>query len=163
MDIHSKVCEIFRLSEFQQKALKKLGVETAEDILYHFPSRYGETAEMRTISSLKKGDSAVVYGRIEKLKASKGFRTKITMADGILSDDTGKIKCVWFNQPYLAKMISDGSPTRVEGKVSAKRSDGSLYFSNPKIENIAKIPISTEESLLGESADSHFLKPLYTE
>lgn len=163
MDIHSKIDDIFRISEYQKKALKKLGIETVEDALYHFPSRYGETAEMKTVASLQKGDSAAIYGRIEKLKASKAFHSKITMAEGTLSDDTGKIKCVWFNQPYLAKMISDGALVRAEGKISEKRKSGELYFSNPKIEIVQKIPISTEESLFGEIEDSHHLHPVYPE
>src|SRR3989344_2404265 len=121
MQLTAAVETLFRLVEPERKALKKLRIKTAEDLLYHFPTRYGDVAEMRTIGSLQKGDSVVVFGRISKLKASKGFRTKITMGTAELQDDTGKIQIVWFNQPYLAKMIPEEALVRVEGKVSERR------------------------------------------
>ena len=102
MQHNSKIDEVFRLNNFQKGALKKLGITAISDLLYHFPSRYGDTSETRNISSLEKGDTAVIFGKISKLKTSKGFRTKIPMADAWVEDESGKIHCIWFNQPYLA-------------------------------------------------------------
>ncbi len=82
-----------RLNEFQKKALHRLGILTIEDLLYHFPSRYGDISETKNISSLEKGEDAVVFGKITKLKTSKGFRTKIAMADAWVEDESGKIHC----------------------------------------------------------------------
>ena len=153
----------FRLTEAQRRGLKKLGIRTVGDLLYHFPSRYGHLASMQTISALEGGKGAVVYGRIAGLKASKAFHSKMTLAEGTLADDTGKIKCVWFNQPYLAKMMQDGALVRVEGKVSQKRKEGGgLYFSNPKIERVSAVPVG-EASLFGDAGDAHHLHPVYPE
>ena len=79
MKLDSPLETHFRIAEPQRKALKKLRIKTVEDVLYHFPTRYGDVAKQRNIESLQKGDSVVVFGRISKLKASKGFRTKIPM------------------------------------------------------------------------------------
>src|SRR3989344_8515516 len=98
MQLTAAVETLFRLVEPQRKALKKLRIKTAEDLLYHFPSRYGDVAEQRNIECLQKGEAVVVFGRIRNLKASKGFRTKIPMGTAELTDDTGKIQVVWFNQ-----------------------------------------------------------------
>ena len=54
------------------------------------------------------------------------------MAGGYVEDESGKIHCVWFNQPYLAKMTTEGAMVRVEGKVSKRKKTEELYFSNPK-------------------------------
>ena len=159
----SPVESVFHTTEAQRKALRKLRIRTVEDLIYHFPSRYGDVAEMRTIGSLQKGDSVVVFGRISKLKASKGFRTKITMGTAELVDDSGKIQIVWFNQPYIAKMIPEGALVRVEGKVSERRKTGALYFSNPKIEKVDKAPQGVGESLFGKKGESHHLHPVYPE
>lgn len=176
MKLDSPIETLSRLAPPQMKALKKLRVTTVEDLLYHFPTRYGDVAKIRTIGSLQKGDSVVVFGRISKLKTSKGFRTKIPMGTAELTDDTGKIKIVWFNQPYLAKMIPEGALVRVEGKVSERRpsssipplqmgerTGGALYFSNPKIERINTVPTGVGESLFGEAGESHHLHPVYPE
>jgi ATP-dependent DNA helicase RecG len=170
MKLSSPIDEITRLS-VQKDALKKLGIKTIEDLLYHFPVRYGDTSQMKTIDSLKKGEVAVIFGRITKLKTSKGFRTKIAMADGIIEDDTGTIKAVWFNQPYIAKMTPEGSFVRIEGKVSERKNKTStpniapsLYFSNPKLEIVTKIPTAVGDSLFGTTDDAkHTLYPVYPE
>lgn len=163
MNLSHKIEEHFRLLAPQKAGLKKLGISTVEDLLYHFPVRYGDTAQSRSVASLKKGDEAVVFGTISRLRTSKGFRTKIAMADGVVADDTGSIKAVWFNQPYLAKMFSDGMLVRVEGKVSERKKNAELYLSNPKIERVDKLPTAVGDSLFGADGESHSLYPVYPE
>jgi len=163
MQYDSPITDISRLMQIQKTALKKLGIETVMDLLYHFPTRYGDTSETRNISSLAKGDLAVVFGKISKLKTSKGFRTKIAMADAWIEDESGKIHCIWFNQPYLAKMTPEEAMVRIEGKVSERKQTGEIYFSNPKIEIINKLPIGVGESLFGKDGESHTLYPIYPE
>jgi ATP-dependent DNA helicase RecG len=136
--INSPLGSHIRLLEIHERALKKLGINTVRDLLYYFPNRYGDTSEIGVISSLRKGDSAVVFGRIFGLKTKKAFRKKIPMAEAVLEDGTGRIKIIWFHQAYLAKMIKESSLVRLEGKVSERK--GELYFSNPKVENANSIP-----------------------
>src|SRR3989344_3715090 len=118
MDLDSELKSFFRILPTQEKALKRLGITNIRDLLYHFPTRYGDTANVTSIANLRKGDYAVVFGRISGLKTSKAFRKRISMAEGTISDETGKIKIIWFHQAYLAKMIADNSFVRIEGKVS---------------------------------------------
>ncbi len=200
------VAEQFRITPIQKDALKRLGIHTLEDLLYHFPVRYGDTAEARSIDSLRKGDTATIYGKISRLKASKGFKSRMTMATAAVEDETGSIQCVWFNQPYIAKMTPEGAFVRIEGKVSQRRSGvtrntategaseghhagragdrvlatasaetdgvsqgnlpsvaGKIYFSNPKIEVVDKLPIGVGDSLFGADGEPHSLYPVYPE
>ncbi len=201
----SLITEISRLIPPQKAALKKLGINTVHDLLYHFPTRYGDTSQTANIGSLKQGDVAVVFGKITRLKTSKGFKTKIAMADAWVEDESGKVHCVWFNQPYLAKMTPEGALVRIEGKVSQRRSkvpkkniggspaqavepseaksqqafmraddnvisseplsepSGELYFSNPKLEIVNKLPTGVGDSLFGNDGLSHNLYPVYPE
>ncbi|HVT74846.1 MAG TPA: ATP-dependent DNA helicase RecG [Candidatus Paceibacterota bacterium] len=167
MNLSHSLEEHFRLQSTIRAALSRIGIRTIEDLLYHFPGRYGDTAESRNIATLRKGDTALIFGSVSKLRTSKGFRTKIAMADGVIDDGTGKIKAIWFNQPYLAKMIPDGALVRVEGKVSQKRAktggEGDLYLSNPKIEQVTEIPTAVGDSLFGSGSDAHTLYPIYPE
>ncbi len=163
ISIDDHVVEHFRLTPIQKIALKKLGIITLIDLLYHFPSRYGDTAEARSIETLQKGDMAVIYGKLSGLKTSKGFHTKMTMGDGFVEDETGKIHCVWFNQPYIAKMYTDGMLVRIEGRVSQRQKTNRLYFSNPKIEHVANLPTGVGNSLFGDKGESHTMYPVYPE
>jgi len=160
------IVDHFRLTPIQKIALKKLGITTIRDILYYFPVRYGDTAEARNIENLSKGDTAVIFGKITGLKASKGFKSHIAMADGYVEDETGRIHCVWFNQPYLAKMTKEGAFVRIEGKISQRQKSDELYFSNPKIEVVEKLPTgvgSAGDSLFSAGQETHTLYPIYSE
>jgi len=161
MELDSLIEKEFRLVETQKTALKKLGLKTIGDLLYHFPTRYGDTSEKKNIGSLNPGESAVVFGQISKLKTSKGFRSKIPMSEAWIEDESGKIKAVWFHQPYIAKMIHEGAFVRIEGKVSERKNEH--YFSNPKIETVNKLPIGVGDSLFGEDGEKHSLYPIYPE
>ncbi|MES3005243.1 MAG: ATP-dependent DNA helicase RecG [Patescibacteria group bacterium] len=161
MDLNSRLDKEFRIVETQKKALSKIGLLTVEDLLYHFPVKYGETSKVTYIENLAVGDTATIFGKVSGLKTSKAFVKKIPMSDGNLSDDTGKIKLVWFNQPYIAKMLRDGQLVRVEGKVSERK--GELYLSNPKIEAVGNLPIGVGESLFGKDGEEHTMHPTYPE
>ena len=132
MRLGDNLTDHFRLQAGQERALQKLKIETVGDLLRHFPARYGDTAEVKSIAELEAGQSAVIFGTISGLKMKKVWRRKIPMAEAKVKDDTGEIKIVWFHQAYLAKMIAEGAHVRVEGKISERNSQ--KYFSNPKIE-----------------------------
>jgi ATP-dependent DNA helicase RecG len=152
MELKDLLINHFRILPAQEKALQRIGLETVEDILYYFPNYYGDTAQVTSIDNLKKGNTAVIFGKLTGLKTKKAFRKKIPMAEGFVEDDSGKIKIIWFHQAYLAKMLSEEAYVRVEGKVSER--NGQLYFSNPKIE-----PAPT----LFNKTSPHSLYPVYPE
>lgn len=145
----------------QKKALLKLGLNTPEDFLYHFPTRYGDTSEMKSIGSLVAGETAVVFGKISGLKAGKAFVKRTPISEGYIEDETGRLKVIWFHQPYIAKMIHDGALVRAEGKISERK--GVLGMMNPKIETVATVPTGVGDSLFGAEGEEHSLYPVYPE
>ncbi len=161
MQLQDLLDKSFRLQDSQKNALKKIGIKTIEDLLYHFPTRYGDTSEMKNISSLIAGENAVIFGRIRDLKTGKAYIKKTPISEGYIEDETGKIKAIWFHQPYIAKMIHDDAFVRVEGKVSDRK--GVLGLMNPKIETVNKLPIDVGDSLFGEEGEAHSLYPVYPE
>jgi len=161
MKLSDPVDKYFRLHEQDRKGLNKLGIKTVQDLLYYFPARYGDSAESKRIGDLIEGEKATVYGKIKNLKTSKAFIKKIPMSEGTIEDETGHIKAVWFNQPYIAKILKEDALVRIEGKVSIRKE--SLYMSNPKIEEVAERPLNIGESLFGSDGDTHTLYPVYPE
>jgi ATP-dependent DNA helicase RecG len=161
MRLDDQLTENLRILDGQKLALKKLSIKTVEDLLYHFPVRYGDTSQKRNIASLSSGESATIFGKISGLKTSKSFKSKIPMSEAWIEDESGRIKAVWFHQPYIAKMLQDGFFVRADGKVSERK--GELYMSNPKIEPVTKLPIGVGDSLFGEDGESHSLYPVYPE
>lgn len=161
MNLNDSLKTHFRILPVQEKALKRLGLLTVEDLLYHFPTRYTDTAEVSSIASLKKGEVATIFGKITGLETKKAWTKKIPMSEAWVTDGSERIKIVWFHQAYLAKMLHEGGLVRIEGKVSER--NGELYFSNPKVEQVDKLPETIGISLFGEESDVHALYPVYRE
>ena len=76
MLLETPILETGRFTEIQKKALKKMKIETVEDLLYHFPVRYGDHNEFSYIKNLQAGDQAIIYGKIKKISAKKNLPNK---------------------------------------------------------------------------------------
>lgn len=152
----------FRIDAQHQKALKKLGIHTVRDLLYHLPARYEDISDVQSVSGLEKGNEAVVYGQLSGLKSRKAWKSKRPIAEGYVEDGSAKIKIMWFNQPYLAKMYQDGAYVKVAGKVAG--SDGKLYISNPEVEPLDALPVDRHDSIFkGTQELDDTLYPVYRE
>lgn len=151
----------FRLNPPERTGLRKIGILTIRDLLYYFPSRYGDSARSKRIGDLEQGETATVFGRIKNLKTGKAYIKKIPMSEATIEDETGSIKAVWFHQPYIAKMMQENSLVRIEGKVAIRKE--AFYMSNPKVEMVAEIPHNIGDSLFGSGGDIHTLYPVYPE
>lgn len=113
-----------RVDANHQKALKRLHIETVNDILYHLPARYEDISDVQSVGGLEKGQEAIVYGQLSGLKTRKAWKSKKPIAEGYVEDGSAKIKIMWFNQPYIAKMYADGMYVKLAGKVAG--SEGKL-------------------------------------
>ncbi|MBI2048180.1 MAG: ATP-dependent DNA helicase RecG, partial [Parcubacteria group bacterium] len=124
--------DIFRLTVYQKSALKKLGLKTVTDLLYHFPARYESIADEKPIALLKTGDAAIFHGIPERVKKTRAFRKKMIMTEAVVKDHSGSIKAVWFHQPYIADKLKEGVSFRFSGKIGNR--NGKLYIANPEFE-----------------------------
>lgn len=164
MELQDKLETKFRqLDENQKKALRRLKLFSVHDLLFHFPVRYSDISEVKRIVELVPGDTATVYGKVSKLKPKKAFKSKIPMAEGEIADLSGKMKIIWFNQAYLAKMIKNGDTVKLTGKVTASKSG--TYLANPEFEKMANMPIDSHDTLFKKDGVENigFSYPVYAE
>jgi len=147
----------FRITEPRKKALKKLGLETIQDLLYYFPFRYSNTDEIRSTKNVQKGDRVIMYAKVKRIKATKAYYKKIPMAEATIEDNEGVLSVVWFRQPYIAKMLPEGSFAKFTGTISERK--GKPYLANPEYEMIKSIP----EGLFEDKSDNNSIFPIYPE
>ena len=98
------------------EALKRLGVVTAGDLLYHIPLRYEDASTIAPIASLETGMDGTVIGTV----VSKGVlptRKGLRIFQAVLRDDTGMIEVSWPGQPYLDRTINKDDVLLVSGSV----------------------------------------------
>jgi ATP-dependent DNA helicase RecG len=98
-------------------AFKRLGLKTVEDILYHFPHRYDDFSRQKRIADLTVGAVETITAEVTDVRlAGGGPRSRVEVT---VSDDSGSIKAVFFNQPWLTKQLTVGRLIVLSGKVGA--------------------------------------------
>jgi len=123
------------------KKFAKLNIKTVGDLLYHFPFRYDDFSSFTPIAELQHNLQATVRGVILSAKNINIFRRHMTLTEAVIEDESGAIKSVWFNQPYLLNQFKPGRQINISGKVSLNKKK--FCFSNPAYEFINKEPIHT--------------------
>ena len=54
--------------------LKKLGIETVKDLLWHFPARYEDFSQIYKITDLIPGQEATIQGVVKKVGGRRTWR-----------------------------------------------------------------------------------------
>lgn len=113
--------------------LARLGIHTAGDLIRHYPRRYDDFSKIIPIRLMRPGN-VTFKGEIERIAARYAQARKLHLTEAIISDGTGTVKAIWFNQPYLAKSMTVGTPVLVSGELKFKNSD--LALQSPAIETV---------------------------
>jgi ATP-dependent DNA helicase RecG len=112
------------------KKLSKLNVKTIHDLLYFFPRRYLDYSQRKPISELEEGEEQTIVAIVWEARVTTlGNRAG---TEAIVGDETGNIRVVWFNQPYLARNLSTNARVVISGRVGSFK--GQKVFESPEWE-----------------------------
>lgn len=114
--------------------LRKLGINTVSDLLFYLPYRYEDFSNLVNISDIKEGQNVTVKAKIIDIRGYPGFAGRANRAEAVVSDQSGSMKIVWFNQSYLAKNLKKGQEIFISGSV---KPNGALQMYNPIHEKAA--------------------------
>jgi ATP-dependent DNA helicase RecG len=113
------------------KKLQKLGIYTIGDLLYHFPRRYDDYSQLKTISQLVYGEEVTLLVTVCEAH-TREVRGGMTVTTVLLADTTGRINATFFNQPYLQQQFKSGRRIVISGRVTQDL--GRLTFKHPEWE-----------------------------
>ncbi len=85
---------------------KKVGVETAEDLMFHLPRRYQDRRNIPPISKAKPGQVVTIKGRVRRIEARTIGGGRVLLK-AIIEDSSGAICLTWFNQPWIRKQLEE--------------------------------------------------------
>ncbi len=134
MDLSTKIADLTRVGKTTAGRLKKLGVTTAGDLLNLFPHRYEDYRDITPINQLSDGVQTTVKGMIEIVNGRRSKLKRMSLVEALVRDDTGTIKIIWFNQPYLSKQILRGEEYYFSGKIKTEYGQHTLI--NPSFERV---------------------------
>lgn len=137
MDLSTPVEQLPKVGPQYQKKLKKLGIKTVQQILFHFPHRYEDFSNIVPIAKVKAKETVCIKGKILEIENTRAWIRKMVLTQAIVQDSSGAIKVIWFNQPYLTNTLRKGDFICLAGKISEKQ--GKIYLSSPAFEKISMI------------------------
>lgn len=84
--------------------LKKLGIENVHGLVEYFPRRHEDRREIIDIGRLSPGENSVIRGYIKKVESHR-LKKNLEITKAFISDDTGSVTAVWFNQGWLKDQL----------------------------------------------------------
>ena len=132
MELTSPITTLPKVGPATQEKLVRLGITTVADLLLHTPTSYSDYTHVLKVVDLKPGIEATIVGRVLSFHSRRSFRRRLTIQEAVIEDDTGAIRAIWFNQPFLEKTLEKGTEFRFSGKVEYKQNK--LQFQNPAFE-----------------------------
>lgn len=133
MDLQTPVSQVSRSYKMFSGRLEKLGITKVEDFLFHIPFRYDDYSIVSDIQTVQEGETVTIKGVVKKIENIYTRRFK-TLQKAVITDSTGEIDILWFNQPFLTKVINQNDKISLSGKV--EKDKGKPIIRNPDYEVI---------------------------
>lgn len=128
------VTAIRGIGEAKALLLQRLGIATAEDLVYFFPRRYEDRRQVVTIQDLAPGGPPQAFRArvvsIEQRVARSNRRMQITRV--CLSDGKNVAWALWFNRWNLSRILREGMELALYGSLEPRRPVPELL--NPEFE-----------------------------
>lgn len=116
------------------------GLETVGDLMTFLPRGYEDFSEVVTIADVSPG-KRTIRARCEKI-TTRRVRRGLQITTATLSDSTGKLQAVWFNQPYRVTQLTGHDEFFFSGEFEF--SYNRYQLSNPSAEKVSDMPVSTD-------------------
>lgn len=94
----------------------RLGIHTAEDLVYHIPHRYLDATTVTPIARADVGNEVTLIGRV----ISTGIlptRRRLQIFRAVIRDSSGLIECAWPGQAFLDRTIKEGQLLLASGPI----------------------------------------------
>ncbi len=122
------------------KKLRKLGVETIWDLLNFFPRRYDDFSAVATVMDVRPGRYHTVVAEVQDV-GTRQARSGLPVTYALVSDGTGMLEAVWFNQPYLERALRRGMRIALSGEVTSF--GGRWSMQSPEWEPVGRLMLNT--------------------
>ncbi len=169
LDLGTSITRVRSVGARSAARLKKLGITTVRQLLWHLPARYEDYSQTVPIASIQPGQKQSVRGEVASIASRHIWPKKLTITTATIRDESGAVRVVWFNQPYLEEALTLGTAVSVSGKVILDKRG--LYLTNPMYEKVAGqlrhtgrlIPIYPETSGVTSKYLRFLIQPLLEE
>lgn len=112
------------------EALKSSGLTTVEDFIETYPRAYDDYSVVSNIKDLSPG-KVVIRAYCESV-STRIVRRGMRITTATLADESGKVRAIWFNQPYRETQLKSEKQFIVSGEFGLSRDQ--YQITNPSVE-----------------------------
>ncbi|MCP4195127.1 MAG: ATP-dependent DNA helicase RecG [Planctomycetaceae bacterium] len=124
--------------------LERLGLRTAQDLLFFFPRDYLDLSERLTVEELRENEPASLLVEVVEME-QRVTRSGKTMLGVLLKQGSHVVRASWFNQPFMREKFRQGQTLMLSG---APRRRGLRWeFTHPRITYVDRTEDSVGEIL----------------
>ena len=120
------------VGEKRAALFEKKGIRTVEDLLYYFPRSHEDRSEMKEIADCAEGETVCVSVTVFSPVSDVRVRRNLLVSTMIVSDQTGALNVVWYNNKYVKGQFFTGDEYILYGKITRNR--GKKEMVNPVFE-----------------------------
>ena len=127
--LHTPVSALAGVGAARKAAYERMGIDTVEDLLYHFPRAYEHRGDIRMLAEAKEEPYRSGGARMATLLTVSTearvarVRGRMTLCKFRAFDDSGTCEITFFNQEYLRNTFTVGTTFRFYGKVECTGKD----------------------------------------
>ncbi len=136
----SLLAEPLTASGATAKGLAALGIETHGDLIEHLPHTHRDRRDARKVASLGVGEEATVAVTVRSVRVRPMRDRRRKRAEARVFDDTGPLLAVWFNQPWIARQLTEGTQVLLHGKL---RRRNELWVTEHELVGQGDAPVHT--------------------
>ncbi len=118
MQLTTLLPAVLRTTKDFVEALELMGIRTVEDLLLYLPRAYEDLSQMQTIATAQVGEKVTIRGTVDQTKVVRIRGGKQIVTAQFTDSDGATAEAVWFNQPHIKRMISDGDEVVLTGKLT---------------------------------------------
>lgn len=96
--------------------LRSIGINTLDDLIDYYPTRYELFQNNVDISTVQEGEIVTINGVIAYSKMQYA-NSNLKIQKFSISDHSGQLDAVWYNQPYLLKLFKIGIKISIAGEI----------------------------------------------
>ena len=89
--------------------LARLGLVRVGDLLLHAPRRSEDRRRVRPLEEVTSGEVVLVEGRLTAMGVKRWKGGKRSVFELVLEDGSGRLRCRWWNLPYMERHFSVGA------------------------------------------------------
>ncbi len=130
--VEDDISQVPFIGKSRARAFERLGIFTVEDLFLNIPKRVVDFRNPTKISDLKIGDKKPILAKISQIKQNRTFKKKMIVTRALLSDNSGSIEAVWFNQPFLMWVFKKEKRYLFFGEVKTDKYSNRMIYSNPQ-------------------------------